>query len=390
MDFEKHPLYERLSELRRDFHSNPELPLQEHRTTKKIKEILTGLGVKLLPLDVETGAAGLIEGAFPGKTLGVRGDIDALPMQEKNDVPYRSKVDGVMHSCGHDCHNTVVLGLAQKLTESNLAAKMKGNVKLIFQPAEEIVAGAKAMIDAGVMENPKIDRAISCHMWTQLNVGEIGLYKSVSHAAADMFKLKIIGQGCHGAAPHNSIDPIVAGAHFVSAAQTLVSRNTSPLDTAVVTVGTFQAGTAPNIIPESAQLSGTVRTFTEEVRQMIIDRLGQLSKSLETGFGVKSEFEYIHGVPSCKSDREVADFMFEASAKVVGEKNVHWLEPQTGGEDFAFFSDLVPGTMIRLGCSNPDRDIVRVGHSPFFDVDEAVLPIGVEVFYQAVKDYLVD
>ena len=390
MDFEKHPMYSRLSEIRRDFHIHPELAMQEHRTTRKIKEILAELNIKILPLDVETGAVGLVEGAAPGKTLGVRADIDALPMQELNDVPYRSQVDGVMHSCGHDCHNTILLGLAQKLVQENLAQEMKGNVKLIFQPAEEQVAGAKVMIDAGVMQNPSIDRAIALHMWTQLNVGQVGLYKSVSHAAADMFTLKITGKGGHGAAPHFTIDPIVAGANYVSAVQTLVSRNTPPLDTAVVTVGSFQSGTVGNIIPESAVLRGTVRTFKEEVRQNVIKRMGELAKSLETGFGVQTQFDYLDGVPACKSDREVADYLFEVSRKVVGEKNVFWLEPQTGGEDFALFSELVPGSMLRLGCSNPDKGLVRVGHAPDFDVDEASLPIGVEIFYQAVKDYLVD
>lgn len=389
MDFDKHPLYRKLSQIRRDFHSHPELSLEEYRTTEKIKEILTGLGIKILPLELETGAVGLVEGAGPGKTLGIRGDIDALPMQEQNQVPYRSKTEGVMHSCGHDCHNTVLLGLAHKLAETNLAEQMKGNVKLIFQPAEEVVAGARKMIKAGVMDNPRIDRIISCHVWTQLNVGQVGLHKSVSHAAADTFKLKIIGKGCHGAAPQYSIDPIVAGAHFISAVQTLVSRNTGPTDTAVVTVGTFQAGTAPNIIPELALLQGTVRTFKDEVRRMIINRMGQLAASLETGFGVKAEFEFIEGVPICRSDRQVADSLYEAAARVVGEKNVFWLEPQTGGEDFAYFTNLVPGSMVRLGCCNPDKGIIGAGHAPDFDVDEAVLPIGVEIFFEAVKDYLV-
>ena len=390
MNFYEHPMYHSLSEIRRDFHIHPELSMQEHRTTEKIKEILSGLGIALLPLDMEVGAVGLVEGAQPGKTLGIRADIDALPMQEKNQVPYKSRTDGVMHSCGHDCHNTVLLGVAQKLIQDETAKGMKGAVKLIFQPAEETVSGAAAMIKAGVMENPSMDRILSCHMWTQLKVGQVGLYKSVSHAAADMFTLTLQGEGAHGAAPHVSIDPVVAGAHFVSAVQTLVSRNTPPTDTAVVTVGEFRAGTAPNIIPEKAVLRGTVRTMKEEVRQMVIRRMTELAESLKSGFGVETKLDYIDGVPACQSDYEVAQFMFQSAAKVVGEDNVQWLEPQTGGEDFAFFTNLVPGTMMRLGCSDPNSDTVLAGHSPYFDVDEAVLPIGVEIFHQAIRDYLVD
>ena len=389
MDFRNHPMFQRLSEIRRDFHSHPELSMQEHRTTAKIKEILSGLGITLLPLDMEVGAVGLIEGAGPGKILGIRADIDALPMQQKNQVPYKSLNDGVMHSCGHDCHATVLLGVAQKMVEEDTAKDMKGALKLIFQPAEETVSGAAVMIKAGVMENPSMDRIISLHMWTQLKVGEVGLYKSVSHAAADMFTLTIRGEGAHGAAPHLSLDPIVAGAQFVSGLQTLVSRNTPPTDTAVVTVGEFRAGTASNIIPDKAVLRGTVRTMKDEVRQMIIRRMGELAQSLQTGFGVETEFEYVDGVPACKSDYEVSEFLFEAASKVVGRDNVHWLEPQTGGEDFAFFAKLVPGSMMRLGCTSPSSDTILSGHSPYFDVDEAALPIGVEVFHQAIKDYLV-
>lgn len=388
MDFTQHPMYQRLCELRHDFHSHPELSQQEYRTTKIIKEILSGLGIPIMPLDIKTGAAGLVQGPSQGKTLGIRADIDALPMQELNDVPYRSQTDGVMHSCGHDAHNTILLGVAQKLMESGLAKKIKGQVKLIFQPSEEKVSGARDMIEAGVMENPPIDRVISCHMWPNLEVGEIGLYKKVSHAAADFFQLKILGKGGHGAAPHKTLDPIVAGAQFVSSLQSVVSRNVPPTDTAVISVGSFQSGTVGNIIPHQALLQGTVRTFDEGVRDTVIKRMGELAKSLETGFGVRAEFEYRPGVPACPSDLEVAEFLFEAAAKVVGEKNVHWLEPQTGGEDFAFFAQMVPGAMMRLGCANQARGITNSVHSPHFDIDEAVLPVGVDIFCQAIEDYL--
>ena len=388
MDLNQHPMHKLLSDLRRDFHSHAELSQQEHRTTARIKEILTSLDIELQPLDIPTGAAGIVRGKEPGKTLGIRADIDALPMQELNDVPYRSKNEGVMHSCGHDVHNTVLLGVAHKLMESGLAEKIKGQVKLVFQPAEEVATGARDMIAAGVMKNPDVDWMLALHTWTYLEAGEIGLYKGVSHAAADMFELKIVGKGAHGCAPQLSIDPIVAGAQFVSSLQTIVSRNVAPTDTAVVSMGKFQAGGPPNVIPNEALLNGTVRTFSEQTRDLIIKRMGELAKSLETAFGVETFFDYQIGVPACHNDPEVSELLYRAAVKVVGEKKVHWLPPQTGGEDFSLFSQLVPGSLMRLGCANQAKGITYPGHSPYFDIDEAAMPLGVDIFCAAIEEYL--
>ena len=388
MDFNQHPMFQLLSDLRREFHSNPELSKQEHRTTSRIKEILTSLGIELQPLEIPTGAAGLVRGKAPGKTLGIRADIDALPMQELNDVPYRSQTDGVMHSCGHDAHNTVLLGVAHKLMKSGLSERINGQVKLVFQPSEEVVSGARDMIAAGVMKNPDIDWMLALHTLTYLEAGEIGLYRGVSHAAADMFELRILGKGAHGCAPQLSIDPIVAGAQFVSSLQTIVSRNVAPTETAVVSMGKFQAGGPPNVIPNEALLNGTVRTFTEETRDLIIKRMGELAQSLETAFGVETTFDFQPGVPACHNDPEVSELLYRAAVKVVGEKNVHWLEPQTGGEDFSLFSQLVPASLMRLGCANRAKGITAPGHSPYFDLDEAALPVGVDIFCAAIEEYL--
>lgn len=388
MDIKEHPMYQMLSDLRRDFHSNPELSRQEHRTTARIKEILVSLGITLQSLKIPTGAVGLVTGKTQGKTLGIRADIDALPMQELNDVSYRSKTDGIMHSCGHDAHTTVLLGVAHKLVESGLTDRMKGQVKLVFQPAEEVASGARDMIAAGAMKNPDIDWMLALHTWPYLEAGHIGLYKGVSHAAADLFELKIVGRGAHGCTPHAAIDPIVAGAQFVSSLQTLVSRNVPPTDTAVVSLGKFQAGGPPNVIPNEALLNGTVRTFTEKTRELIIKRMQELAKSLETAFGVESSFDFQTGVHACHNDPEVSELLYRAAVKVVGKKNVHWLEPQTGGEDFALFSQLVPGSLFRLGCANQAKGITYPGHSPYFDIDEAALPIGVDVFCAAIAEYL--
>jgi amidohydrolase len=389
MDLENHPLVHWLSEVRRDFHMHPELGLKEFRTTSRIKEILDGLGVKIQELPgVEAGVLGVIEGQPGDKTLALRADIDALPMTELNDVPYKSTLDGVMHSCGHDGHATVMLGVAKKVMESGLVNQIKGTLKFIFQPAEEILAGARLMIDAGVLEKPHVDRIMACHMFSDLPVGQVGLFKGVSHASADTFRLTIQGKGVHGAYPHAGVDPIVAGASFVNSVQTIVSRNIEPVNAAVVTVGQFHAGTATNIIPDSALLSGTVRTFKKEDRDTIVRRLEMIAKSLEQSHEVTVDFQFIDGVPPSLTDRDVSEDLRKAAAKVLGEENVHWLEPKMGGEDFALFSQLVPATFMRLGCQNEERGIIHKGHSPYFDMDEAALAVGVEVFTEAARSYL--
>ncbi len=386
---ERHPLYAWLVETRRDFHMHPEVGLKEVRTAAKIREVLAGLGAKFQDLPrVETGVVAIFEGQEGGKTLGLRADIDALPMAELNEVPYKSQTPGAMHACGHDCHATVMLGVARQVVASGLLRKIRGRLKFIFQPAEEIVAGARLMVDAGVLERPKVDRILALHMNTDLSTGQVGLYKGVSHANTDSFRLVIQGKGVHGAYPHDGIDPIVAGAHFVSAVQTIVARSLDPRDAGVVTVGQFQAGTAPNIIPEHALLRGTVRTFKSEVRETIIRRLEELATSLQPAFGVTVEYQFIPGVPSTINDEAVAADLYRAAANVLGPENVTYLEPKMGGEDFGLFTQLVPGAFMRLGCANAARGITHKGHSPHFDVDECSLPIGVEIMVEAVRSYL--
>jgi len=388
MNFDEHPMYDWLSEIRREFHMHPELSMQEFRTTSRIKEILTGLGIKLQDLpNVEVGAAGIVSGKSGGKTLALRADIDALPMTEQNDVPYKSQIDGVMHSCGHDCHTAIMLGVAKRVVEEKLVDQLNGHLKFIFQPSEEQVSGAEMLIDAGVLENPSVDRILGAHMNSDMPVGQVGFFRSVSHASSDTFQLVIKGKGVHGAYPHSGIDPIVAASHFVSSVQTIVGRNIDPKDSAVVTVGQFQAGTAPNIIPEQALLTGTVRTFKDATRELIIQRLTEIAESLEKAYQVEVDYEYNDGVPIVTNDETVTEALFKIAAKVVGEENVYYMEPQMGGEDFGLYTQRVPGTFMRIGCRNPDKGIVHKGHSPRFDVDEASLAVGVEIFTQAVREY---
>jgi amidohydrolase len=390
MDPEQHPLYAWLVETRRDFHRHPEVGHREFRTTAKITEVLTGLGARLQALPgLATGAVGILEGQPGERTLALRADIDALPMAELNDVPYKSQTEGVMHSCGHDCHATVMLGVAKHAVESGLLKSLRGRLKLIFQPAEETAGGAEGVIAAGALDHPRVDRILALHMNTDLPVGQVGLYAGVSHANADTFELVIRGKGVHGALPNEGVDPILAGAHFVAMLQTVVSRSLDPRSAAVISVGQFAAGTAPNIIPDQARLTGTVRTFTSEVRALVMARMQEVAESLRASFGVGVDYRFIPGVAAVLNDAGVAAELYQAAVAVLGAGQVTYLQPKMGGEDFGLFTQRVPGAFMRLGCANAARGIVHKGHSPYFDVDERSLPIGVEVMTQAVRDYLV-
>ncbi len=379
-----------LINIRRDFHRHPELSHQETRTTDRIIDILDKLGIDTQRFDDMTGAVGLITGASGGKTIALRADIDALPITELNETDYISENDGVMHACGHDAHATVMLGVAKKVIDTKLMENLPGNVKFLFQPAEERVAGASAMIHRGVLENPRVDRVIAAHVTPQFEVGKIGIFEHIGFAAADRFVLTITGKGGHGARPEECIDPIVAGAHFITLVQSIISRNIKALDAAVITVGKFKAGAASNVVPETAVLEGTIRTLDKTVRRLLINRLTDLADGLEKTFGVQTDFALHEGVPPGLNDETVSADLFQIAAKIVGQKNVSYIPPVMGAEDFAYFTQARPGTMIRLGCANQSKGITHPLHSPRFDVDEKVLDIGVAIFYKAIKQFLAE
>jgi len=377
-----------LVKIRREFHMHPEVLFQEVRTTERIKSILGELGVECYGFEDMTGVVGIIRGTQPGKTIGLRADIDALPIQELNDVAYKSQNEARMHACGHDAHATIMLGVAKHLMDSGLSGRLKGNVKLIFQPAEEGGGGAKKMIERGILENPFVDRVVAGHVGPDMEVGTVGIYRSQSHASADRFRLTIRGSGGHGGRPHQTIDPIVAGSHFVTALQSVVALNIDPLDGAVITVGKFSAGDAENVIPEHAELAGTIRALTGSVKETLWQRIREISAGMEKTFGVTSELEVIEGYPACRNDEEVSQFLYEVSCEILGSDNVHHIPPTTGAEDFAYFSLERPSAIIRLGCGNPSKGIVHPLHSPYFDMDEAVLAVGVRIFTEAIRRFL--
>lgn len=377
-----------LSKTRRHFHMHPEISHLEKRTTKRIAEILKEYNCEVQLFDDMTGAVGIIRGALDGPTIGLRADIDALPIEELNDVPYKSRNPGAMHACGHDAHTTIMLGVAKNIMESGLQTKLRGNVKFFFQPAEERVAGAKAMIEKGVLDNPKVDRVIAGHMAPDVPVGKVGIFRGLGYASADRFELKITGKGSHGARPEDGNDPIVAGSNFVTTIQSIVSRNIKPTEAAVVTVGKFRSGDASNVIPEFAFLEGSIRALSGVIRQKIFDRLHEIAAGLEITYNVACSFKIHEGVPTLENDIEVAEFLYQVSQDILGTDNVQYFPPVMGSEDFSYFTEERPSAIMRLGCANSEKGFTGTLHSPHFDIDEQVLEVGVAIFTEAVVRFL--
>ena len=385
---ESHPGFSQwLVDVRRYLHAHPETAYKEVKTTEKIVEILSDARVEVQTFPDLTGAVGLIRGTGKGPTIALRADIDALPIEELSEAPYTSRNPGAMHACGHDANTAIMLGLARKIQDSGLGSALRGNVKFLFQPAEEKGAGAKAMIERGVLEKPRVGCIIAGHMSTDLAVGTVGVFMGLGYASSDVFELAIRGKGAHGARPEEGIDPVVAGASFVTAVQSIAARNVKPTEAAVVTVGKFTAGDAPNVIPEFAHLEGTVRALSPEVREHVIRRLRQIAEGLEPAFLVKTQFLLHEGCPPCVNDEAVAQLLYESSMEVLGGANVAYLPPVMASEDFAYFALERPSAIMRLGCSNREKGKAHPLHSPCFDIDENVLEVGVNVFFEAVRRY---
>ncbi len=385
---ESRPVFSQwLVDVRRYLHAHPETAFKEIKTTQKIVELLSDARVQVQTFPDLTGAVGLIRGTGEGPTIALRADIDALPIVELNEVPYASRHPGVMHACGHDANTAIMLGVARKIQDSGLGSDLRGNVKFLFQPAEERGSGARAMIERGVLENPGVDCIIAGHMSTDLAVGTVGVFPGLGYASSDVFELAIRGKGAHGARPEEGIDPVVAGASFVTAVQSIAARNVKPTEAAVVTVGKFTSGDAPNVIPEFAHLEGTVRALSPEVREHVIRRLKQIAESLEPAFLVQTQFRLQQGCPPCVNDETVALLLYESSVEVLGAANTAYLPPVMASEDFAYFALQRPSAIMRLGCIDREKDKVHPLHSPCFDIDEKVLEVGVNVFFEAVRRY---
>ncbi len=367
-------LKDEIISLRRDIHEHPELSFKEFRTTELIVDYLKSHGIEV-SRPTPTGAVGLIKGNGEGKTIALRADIDALPIKEETNLPFASKNEGVMHACGHDAHTAMLLVAARVLSENR--DSFKGTVKLLFQPAEEKAGGAVQLIEAGALQNPRPDAVMGIHVWPYSEAGSIGYTRGPAMASSDFFNVKIIGKGGHGAYPHNTIDPVNALVHTVSALNSLVGRTVNPLDSIVLSVTTIHAGTAGNIVPEEATFGGTVRALNEDTRTRIEKLFKEIASKIPESFGAKSEIEYKRTTRVVYNSPEFIDFMLEAVKEAGVFKKLEELPPTMGSEDFSFYLEEIKyGGFIRLGVKNEKIGAVYGLHSPKFIIDEDALPYG--------------
>lgn len=368
---------------RRDLHRIPETAFSETKTSSYVADFLTREGLQVRTGLAEFGVVGLMDTGRPGPTLMIRADMDALPLKEETGLAFSSTHKGSMHACGHDAHMAMCL-VAVKLFEQ-IKEKLCGKIKFLFQPAEEGPGGAKPMIEAGVMETPGVDYAVGCHMWPDIPEGTIGVRAGAFMAAMDRFDIKITGRGGHGAMPHLSVDALEVGCQVVSALQRIVSRHLNPLAPAVVTVGSFQAGTAFNIIPGEAKLSGTTRTFDVGLWDSWKERIEKVVKGVCESMDAGYELTYSSGYPPTINDETVAEVVRRSAAGTVGPEKVVEPPQTMGGEDFSFYLQRAKGCFFALGVGRENGFSV---HHPKFDFNEDVMALGVETYARIAFDLL--
>ncbi|MGZ3422800.1 MAG: M20 metallopeptidase family protein [Polyangiales bacterium] len=378
----------RIVEQRRDFHRHPELAFEEVRTSAAVLKWLESLGLEIERGIGKTGVIARLRGAKPGRVIALRADMDALPIQEANEFEFKSQNPGKMHACGHDAHTAMLLGVASVLAERR--ESLAGEVRFVFQPAEEGAGGAKPMIEGGALDG--VDVILGQHMGPHHDTGTIAVSRGAAMAAADFWKLTISGKGGHGAYPHLSIDTIPVGAAVVMALQTIVSRTVDPLTSAVVTIGTFRGGFRNNVIAPQVELTGTVRTLDPILRGEMPSRVERIVRGICEAHGATYELDYTLNYPPTINHEGPTRFLEKVAGACVGEKNVKLVEPSMGGEDFAFYLERVPGVFYWLGCRRPPRHEGSVEtahlHSPLFDLDEDALVHGVHVMASAALTYL--
>jgi amidohydrolase len=383
---EAEALREQLVEWRRDFHRHPELAFQERRSAGIIAQTLSELGYDVQTGVAKTGVVALLRGQQPGPVAMARFDMDALPVLEANQTDYASENRGVMHACGHDGHMAIGLGVATLM--ARYGDGISGTVKLVFQPGEEGGNGAEMMVKAGVLENPRPDVVLVGHVWNDKLVGTVDVTAGAVMAAAEKWTGTVYGEGGHGALPHQAIDPIVVASHIVTSLQTVVSRNVCPLETAVVTVGSFHGGDAFNVIPDRVDLGGTIRTYDARVRETVLRRLRELFEGTAAAYGAAVNLQFQYLTPALVNDAAVAQVVRASAEAVIGPEHVSTGERTMGSEDAAYFTQEVPGCYFFLGSANPERGLDAPHHNPRFDFDEDVLPIGVAVMVEAILHYL--
>jgi amidohydrolase len=390
-------MFPKLVETRRDFHAHPELSNKEERTARVVAERLRALGLEVKTGVARHGVVALLKGGKPGGVVAIRADMDGLPITELNDVPYKSKNNGVMHACGHDIHITVALGVAELLSKRR--ADIPGSVKFIFQPAEEMASdapewGGKLMVKEGALENPRPSAIFALHVGNRLSdnslapAGTIAYNEGPASANADTFKIKIRGKMAHGSMPQAGIDSIVVASAAVMQLQTIRSRLTDTQDPVVLTVGSFHGGNRENILAEEVEMTGTVRTYSDAVQEQVIKLMHQILKGVTESYGASYELDYKKGYPSIINHTDLVRRMLPTMERVVGKQHINRPRPTMGGEDFSYFAREIPGFMFWLGGANERRGFTSGNHTPTMDVDEECLKTGVKTMAALVWDYL--
>lgn len=379
---------ERVKEIRRDLHRNPELGGEEWETSKRIQAELEKAGIPFKTGFARTGVLGIIEGSGSGGTVALRADIDALPITEKTDVEFKSAVAGKMHACGHDAHTSMLLGTGFKLQE--MKDQLPGRVLLVFQPNEEStpIGGARPMMEDGVFDEYKPDVIFGQHVWPDLPVGKIGVRDKEMMAASDRLSFTITGAAGHASMPHQGKDAIVVTAEFISSLQSIVSRNTNPLESAVITIGTINGGYRYNVIADHVELTGTVRTYSKQAKATIKRRIENLVKGFEIAYEVKIAYDYIEGYDATVNTPEWAELVRDTAIASLGEEALPTVDPSMAGEDFSRFLAEYPGAFYWLGCAKEGEEIPKPLHDPEFYFNEDAIEIGVDTMVKVTVNAL--
>ena len=389
---EARALFPYTQSMRRDFHVHPELGFHEVRTGGIVAKELEALGLEVTKGVGKTGVVGLLEGSKPGPTILLRFDMDALPIVEETGAQYASQNQGVMHACGHDGHTAMGLTVAKIL--QNHRDELNGTIKFCFQPSEEgfngeEVGGNQMMIRDGVLEGPKVERTLTMHLWNEQPVGWIGVGKGPVMAGAELFTVKLTGKGGHGAVPHLTIDPIVAASQIVTALQSITSRNVAPLASAVVSVTTVHSGTAFNVIPQDAELTGTIRTFDLDVRKKVLERFEQITRGVGEAMGCQVEIDVKRVTPAVINDDTVSEKVQRTAQGLLSDSTIDTSPYMTmGAEDMAFMQEKVPGCYFFVGSNNKEKHLDYGHHHPKFDFDEEALVRGTALMAAAAMDVL--
>lgn len=379
-----------LIENRRHIHQNPELSFEEIQTMKYVCQNLDKEGISYKANIAETGVVAEIHGEKPcesPKCLLIRADMDALPISEAGDKPYTSQNSGVMHACGHDAHTAILLETCRVLNA--FKSEFSGTVKLVFQPGEETRGGAKPMIDSGILENPKVDACIALHMDSDIDAGKIRVKPGSLYASPDDFYITVKGRGGHGAEPHHCVDPIPVAAEIINALMNIVSREVNPFDEAVVSVCSVHSGSVTNVIPDTAEISGTARSLTNEVRELLELRIGQIAKGICLAHGAECEYTFSKLFPPLINDNDISEHFYNVACDLIGSKNcIYGGDATMAGEDFSYFSQAKPSLLFKLGCRNDKLGIVSPIHRNTFDIDESCMKYGVALFSAFTLDFL--